>query len=87
MNYKERRLFELKHLIETARMKTIAAQTAESDVFNLLDNICGDTSDTPTHAENADNLMDAIACFIDYGEYSLDGIMNEVKEIYKGKPY
>ena len=86
MNYKERRLFELKHLIETARMKTIAAQRAEFDVFTLLENMCGDTSSVPTKAENADNLTDAISCFINYNEYSLDEIMQEIKELYMKMP-
>ena len=86
MNYKERRLFELEHLIMEARRKALAAQIAESYVFNLLENMCGDTSDVPTKAENADNLTDAVACFIDYGEYSLDGIMEEVKSTYMNMP-
>ena len=34
-------------------------------------------------AENAENLEEAICCFIDYGEYSVSGIMREVRAAYK----
>jgi len=37
----------------------------------------------PSAAENAENLEEAICCFIDYGEYSVSGIMREVRAAYK----
>lgn len=45
--------------------------------------MCIDPDEIPSAAENADNLEEAICCFIDYGEYSVSGIMREVRAAYK----
>ena len=37
----------------------------------------------PVGGGNAENLEEAICCFIDYGEYSVSGIMREVRAAYK----
>lgn len=45
--------------------------------------MCIDPDKIPSAAENAENLEEAICCFIDYGEYSVSGIMREVRAAYK----
>lgn len=52
-------------------------------VFDALEDMCIDPDEIPSAAENAENLEEAICCFIDYGEYSVSGIMREVRAAYK----
>jgi hypothetical protein len=53
-----------------------------SEIYNLLEQLHVDIS-VSTKAENADNLDEAIQCCINYNEYSVKGIMNEIKEQLK----
>ena len=39
----------------------------------------------PYGAENADDLEQAINCYIQYGEYSIDELLDEIKQQYKKK--
>lgn len=41
-----------------------------------------DPSEHPTAAENATTLEEAIACYVQYGEYTRSGIMREVMAAY-----
>lgn len=50
---------------------------------HVLEDMCIDQDEIPSAAENAENLEEAICCFIDYGEYSVSGIMREVRAAYK----
>ena len=50
--------------------------------MQVLDDMCIEPDHVPSIAENADNLEQAITCYIAYGEYSVAGIMREVKEAY-----
>ena len=52
-------------------------------VFDAIEDMCIDPDEIPSAAENAENLEEAICCFIDYGEYSVSGIMREVRAAYK----
>ena len=62
---------------------TAIARECEYAVFDALEDMCIDPGEIPSAAENAENLEEAICCFIDYGEYSVSGIMREVRAAYK----
>lgn len=73
---------EFEKLLRTARRKAVAAKKAEREVFDVLGDMCIADDMVPTNAENANNLLEAICCYIQYGEYSVAGIMREVKAAY-----
>lgn len=68
--------------LRAAKRKADAAQEAENAIFSLLGDMCIDADSIPTKAENADNLKEAIACYLSYGEYSVAGIMREIRAAY-----
>lgn len=74
------KLFE--NILRRAREKAVAAQAAESAVFKALEDMCIDPDSEPTDAENASTLAEAITCFLGYGEYSIAGIVREVRKAY-----
>lgn len=67
---------ELRRLIQKARKKSIELNDATQAVFDALSDVdlC-----VPTDAENADDLEQAINCYIQYGEYSIDELLDEIK--------
>lgn len=69
-------------ILKRAKAAAEKAQAAERMVFKALEDMCIDPSEIPTSAENAENLEEAIACFLEYDEYSVAGIMKEVREAY-----
>lgn len=71
-----------KSLLEKARKKAAEAMAASTLVFQALEDMHIDAEQIPTGAENANNLLEAVSCYIDYGEYSVAGIMREVKGAY-----
>ena len=77
----EQALAVFKRRLEQARKK--AVETATKAVFDALEDMCIEPDEIPSAAENAENLEEAICCFIDYGEYSVSGIMREVRAAYK----
>lgn len=58
-------------------------RAATKAVFDALEDMCIEPDEISSAAENAENLEEAISCFIDYGEYSVSGIMREVRAAYK----
>ena len=68
--------------IETAREAYKWAQLLEESLFNELEmsfeNV--DLEDVKSNAENAENIKDAICCYLSYGEYSPDEIWNDIIE-------
>lgn len=68
--------------LRAAKRKADAAQEAENAIFRLLEDMCIDADSIPTKAENADNLKEAITCYLSYGEYSMAGIMREIRAAY-----
>lgn len=68
--------------LRAAKRKAKAAQEAENGIFDLLEDMCIDAECIPSEAENADNLKDAITCYLSYGEYSVAGIMREIRAAY-----
>lgn len=73
---------ELRKLIQKARKKSIELNDATQAVFDALSDVdlC-----VPTDAENADDLEQAINCYIQYGEFSIDELLDEIKQQYKKK--
>lgn len=61
------------------------AEEAQRKTTNLLsDSFPGtDFAEYETMAENADNLEEAINCYIQYGGYSIEGILDELEQIGK----
>ena len=78
---KEQTLRIIENAIKKAKKKADEAQAAEMRVYKLLEDACIDLTGT-TEAENADNLEEAIACYLAYDEYSLAGLMAEIREQY-----
>lgn len=79
----EEALTAFKRRLERAKRKAEESAAATRAVFAALEDMCIDPSEISTAAENADNLEEAISCFIDYGEYSVSGIMREVRGAFK----
>lgn len=72
----------LRKLLKKARAAQVRADEALRRVFLVLEDMCLDL-DAPTDAENADNLDDAVSCYIQYGEYSIAGLIKEIKAQYE----
>ena len=68
----------LKDKINFAREASLRAGQAVREVFYMLDRMGIDLS-LPTNAENADNLEEAICCYIQYGEYGIENILREIQ--------
>ena len=71
-----------KNALRRAKSAAEKAQAAEDIVMNMLDDMCIDAEEVPTEAENADNLKEAVLCYLNYGEYSEAGILKEVAGAY-----
>ena len=69
--------------IETAKELQDKATEAEDLIFKVLDDLGIDPARYSTAAENASNLAEAISCYISYGEYSVDGLMKEIRKAYE----
>lgn len=75
---------KLRSLIENARQKQIAAQNALGSVMDAIENMgVIDLSRFETKAENANNLEEAICCYIQYGEFDMDSLIEEIKTAEK----
>lgn len=70
--------------IEIAKELQDKAIEAEDLIFKALDDLGIDPAKYNTAAENASNLAEAISCYISYGEYSVDGLMKEIRKAYEG---
>lgn len=73
---------EFEKILKSAKRKALVAQEAQDAVFRALADMCIDAESVPSDAENATNLEQAISCYLDYDEYSLSGIMREVRNAY-----
>lgn len=70
--------------IEIAKELQDKATEAEDLIFKALDDLGIDPAKYNTAAENASNLAEVISCYISYGEYSVDGLMKEIRKAYEG---
>ena len=71
-----------KHIVDAQ----IKQQEKSKHIYGIFDNLLylgiSNPDDIPSDAENADNLSDAITCYIDYGEYDIQKIMDEIEKAY-----
>lgn len=75
-------LMGIEKLIRRAKRAADKSRQATAEVFEALDNMCIDL-DTPSEAENAEILGDAVSCYIDYGEFGLSNVMREIRAAYQ----
>lgn len=68
----------IKKALQKARRKYIEAEIELNNLYDFLSDINADL-EVPTDAENADTLKEAINCFVQHGEYNIDGILKELK--------
>lgn len=73
---------DFKNLLNNARERYKVAQVAEEQLFDYITNSYPDLQleCVSTEAENAENLEEAITCYINYGEYTIDEIWSELKK-------
>ena len=73
---------EFKKLLERGRKAHIKAELITNELFDKLEQDMGlrtsILSDIPSNAENADNLEEAIQCYMQYGEYDPDLVWDEL---------
>ena len=74
-------IMELSKLFQKTRKAYQKAQLLERQVYKALEDMCIDL-ETPTKAENADILDDAITCYFQYGEYGLKNLLKEIRAQY-----
>ena len=74
-------MLEVKKLLQKAKKAYEKAQETEAAVFQALEDMCLDL-EVPSAAENANNLGEAVACYLNYGEYSLAGLLSEIRAQY-----
>ena len=74
-------MMEVQKMLQKARRAYKKAQEAESAVYRQLLDLCLDL-DAPTEAENAETLEEAVACYLNYGEFTLSGLMTEIRAQY-----
>lgn len=72
---------ELKKALQDARNACKKADEKLREVYDILEDMCIDL-DVATNAENADNLEQAINCYVQYGEYNLKGLLSEIMKQY-----
>lgn len=72
---------ELKKLLQKARKAQQKADEALYAIYNTLNDMRIDI-DAPSDAENADCLNDAISCYVQYGEYSIQNLLKEIRAQY-----
>lgn len=75
---KESIILEVEKLIKEARTEQKILDNMLYKLFKKIDELDIDL-DVPTNAENAGNLDEAINCYIHYGEFSLKGLIDEIK--------
>ena len=75
----DKRIESLMRKIEAARKKSISFADSYYKAMLDLESLIRDTDLIQSDAENADNLQDAISCYIQYGEYSLDKLRQEIE--------
>lgn len=72
---------EFKLKMRKARNAFIRAKNKEDELYDLIDSEYNhlDLSHIPSNAENANNLYEAISCYLSYGEYNIDSLWEELQ--------
>ena len=74
---------KLESLINRARQCQINAEKAEIAIFEYLYSVgIVDPSLFESKAENAENLEQAITCYLSYGEFSVNDLLSEIQSAY-----
>ena len=74
-------MLSVKKLLQKARKKCQESHAALRAVYEVIDNMCIDL-DAPSDAENASTLGEAINCYVQYGEYTLTDLLEEIRQQY-----
>lgn len=70
---------EFKRILQRGRNANIKANEITQKLFDELENDMGFIlDDIPSNAENADNIAEAICCYMQYGEYDADLLWEEL---------
>lgn len=72
----------IKKALQKARRKYIEAKIELNNLYDFLSDIDADL-EVQTDAENVDTLKEAINCFVQYGEYNIDGILKDLNDCRK----
>ena len=81
---------EFKRILESGRNAYLQANNLQCKIVDRLENDYENINfdEVLTNAENSDNVMDAISCYMQFGEYSIDEIWEEIKnEVNKERYY
>lgn len=71
---------EMKRLLVSARKAEDRKAIAIFKLINYLEDKIGDLQDIPNQsAENANNLLEAILCHVDYGECDLEELLDDIQ--------
>jgi hypothetical protein len=68
---------KIRRMIVSARKYSVISEEFKAQLFDFIDL---DLGDCETSSYNASNLQEAICCYIDYGEYDVDSLINEIRE-------
>lgn len=71
-------LKDFKKLMNKARTLSVKQSELMDSIYGLLEDL-GVDIEAPSNAENAEDIQGAIGCFIAYGEYNVDAIIEEIK--------
>ena len=73
---------EFKRLLRSGRQAYIKAVKIEEKIFAELDKDMElrkiNLDEIVTNAPNADNMLEAIYCYLHYGEYDIDSLLNDL---------
>lgn len=77
---------EFKKIVEKGRKIYIKADENTQELFNRIEGDFGIKEavlqDMPTNAPNADNVEEAICCYMQYGEYDIDSLWEDLMKGY-----
>lgn len=77
---KESTLKSIALLLKRAKADATRASESKRKLYEFIEEHIADLSEYSTHAENADTLDEAISCYIDYNEYTAEGLLKEIEE-------
>ena len=78
----QRVIYTLDRKLQAARNAQKIADQRLRAVFDELDKLYIEPGEIPTEAENATTLEEAIACYVQYNEYTRSGLLREIKAAY-----
>lgn len=74
---------QLKKIIEESKKIRISLDKQLNKTLNQLILICPNCEDISSNAGNANNIFEAVICYINHGEYNIDNIIKEIEEADK----